>query len=728
VPLPEVVVSTVRAGEQSPVARSTMSRDEIRRVNWGQDTPMALATLPGAYAYSDAGNGIGYSYLSVRGFSQRRISVLVNGVPLNDPESHEVYWIDHPDLLASTSEAQMQRGVGSALYGAAAVGGTVNLETAAFGAERSVRVSLAGGSFNTRRAMIEMDSGRLAGGWSYYGRYSRVETDGYREQSWSRLWSYYFGAGRLIGDHSLRVNLFGGPEETHLAYKGAPRAVLEGGRTGNAEDDRRFNPLTWPNEADHFFEPHYELVHSWSPRAGLALTQTLFWFDGRGYYDEQRFDSLGAYRLDPWPADTTLYPPASFDDGYGNQVRDSQGRLLMQRTTVERRRTIVNRHYGWIPRVRIAHAAGELTVGGELRFHDGHHIGEVLGGDGLPPGTAAAQRYYDYHPRTFSGGIFLREEWRPGEALTVTGDLAWRHQDYFMRDDVFGGNRFDQSYDFALPRLGVSWRPREDMTLFGSWSYGQREPRFVDLFKGERVPGVAYYGSYDPANGIAEDPLVRPEKVSDFELGGAYSAGGVRASANLFRMDFRDELVDYQFNPDFYDWVTTNAARSLHQGVELAVAAEARPRGGLTLALDANATLSDNHFVDFDEQLDPVTSVSRDGKGIGFFPRTIANAGARLLWSGALLGAEAQHAGEIFLDNGEDPGGRIAPRTVLNLSAGYRRALGAGEAALVVRLLNALDAKYETGGYFDYDEAGSYVAHFVPAAARNAIVQLDVRF
>ncbi|TMQ49157.1 MAG: Plug domain-containing protein, partial [Candidatus Eisenbacteria bacterium] len=204
VPLPEVVVSTTRAGERSPVARSTLTRAEIQRVNWGQDTPMALATLPGAYAYSDAGNGIGYSYLSLRGFPQRRISVLINGVPLNDPESHEVYWIDHPDLLSSTADAQVQRGVGAALYGAASVGGAVSLETPSFGEQRSVRASLAYGDYRTRRFMVEMDSGRLPDGWNYYGRYSRIETDGYRDQSWSRLWSYDLGVRRMLGDHSLR--------------------------------------------------------------------------------------------------------------------------------------------------------------------------------------------------------------------------------------------------------------------------------------------------------------------------------------------------------------------------------------------------------------------------------------------------------------------------------------------------------------------------------------------
>ncbi|HEY3216545.1 MAG TPA: TonB-dependent receptor [Candidatus Eisenbacteria bacterium] len=729
VPLPEVVVSTSRATDRTPVAKSVLGREEILRANWGQDTPMALATLPGTYAYSDAGNGIGYSYLSIRGFPQRRISVLINGVPLNDPESHEVYWIDHPDLLASTTEAQVQRGVGSALYGAASVGGSVDLETSPFTEVPRGSAALSYGTYRTRRAMLEMNSGRLSGDWSYYGRYSRVDSDGYRDQSWTKVWSYYFSTRKLLGGQMLRLNLFGGPEETHLAYKGVSRSLLNGGLTGDAERDRRYNPLTYPYEADHFFEPHYELMHSWSPRPGLALTQTLFWFDGRGYYDEQRFDALTSYRLAPWAADTTLYPAADFDDGYGNQIRDSQGRLLMQRTNIVRRRTVANQHYGWIPRLRITHPDGELIVGGELRFHDGHHWGEVLSGDGLPPGTASASRYYDYHPRTFSGGLFLREEWRPVASLAVTGDLAWRHQGYSLRGDRFDGNRFDQGYDFPVPRFGATWQLRENLSLFGSWTYSGREPRFVDLFKGERASGVPYYRQYDPARGVAEDPLVHPEKVNDYELGATVRGRGVTASANLFRMDFRDELVDYQFDSNFYDWITTNAARSVHQGFELALATEARPLREFSLALDANTTVSDNHFVDFDERLDATTVVSRDGKTIGFFPGLLVNAAVRLGWAGLQLGAETQHVGEIFLDSSEDPSGHIAPHTVLNLTGGYRLSFGDGaQATLLVRVLNALDKEYEAGGYFDYDEDGNFAALFVPAAKRNVLAELRVGF
>jgi len=727
VTLPEVVVSTARAGEQTPVAHSVLKREEIQRRNWGQDTPMALANLPGAYAYSDAGNGIGYSYLSIRGFPQRRISVLIDGVPLNDPESHEVYWIDHPDLLASTQEVQVQRGVGAALYGAASVGGSVNLETAPFGDSRSTSAALGYGSYDTRRLMVQMDSGPLTGGWNLYGRYSRIESDGYRDQSWTRLWSYDLSARHRFGRQSLGLNLFGGPETTHLAYKGVPSPYLDGSISGDAGRDRRANLLSYPGEADHFFEPHYELLHSWSPKEAIAVSQTLFYFDGEGYYDEQRLDSLGAYRLTPWAADTTLYPDLYFQDAYGNRARDAQGRPLLLQGNLVRHRYIKNRHYGWVPRAAFRHPRGELIAGGEIRAHDGHHVGTVLSGDGLPPGTEPDHLYYDYHPRTLSGGLYLREEFRAATALTVTADLAWRHQSYRMRDDVFGGVRFDQNYDFLLPRLGLTYTPRPELRWFASWALSHREPAFLNLFNPEAAGSLPNYAVRDPATGVYEDPYSKPEHVNDYEAGVSWNHGQVSASANLFRMDFRDELVDYQFNSDLAYYLTTNAARSIHQGVELSAHGALSPDARIRVVLDGGATLGDNHFVRFQEQVDPVTVIDHDGKALGAFPAILANASARLEWSSASLSAEVQYTGRIYLDQNEDPSASTAPRTVLNLGGGYRFRLGQGSSLeLGVRVLNAADLRYQTGGYFDYDATGNYVPHYIVAAERNAIAELKV--
>lgn len=735
VPMPEVVVSTTRLGDRAPLARATLGRDELARRNTGQDTPMLLATLPGAYAYSDAGNGIGYSYLSVRGFPQRRISVLVNGVPLNDPESHEVYWIDHSDLMASTSEVQLQRGVGSALYGGASLGGTVAVETSPFGETPSASATVAYGSWESRRLMLETDSGRLPGGWSYYGRYSRIETQGYREQSWSKLWSYALAARRTLGSQSFRLNLYGGPEETHLAYLGVPRAYLEGQVSGDAGRDRRFNPITYDGERDHFFEPHYELIHTWAPRRGLTLSQTLFWFDGKGYYDEQRFDrSLEQYRLGSWwTADSTLVPRGYYaQDEQGNLVHDAQGRVQVARFDLVRRRNVTNRHYGWIPRLRVEHAGGALTVGGELRAHDGRHWGEIVTGDGLPPGTTPGHEYYDYHPRTLSGSLFVREEWQPDPRLLLTADLAWRHQAYRMQGDRFDGIRFDQDYDFALPRLGVTFTPGGSTTLFASWSASGREPAFRDLYDAEGVGSVPLYRIHDAATNHYENPLIKPERVSDWEAGFAWRGVRAATTVNLFRMDLRDELVYAgQFNTDLGYPILGNAARSVHEGIELAGRAERTLPGGFDLALDGNATLSDNHFVEYHEVYGttPADIVSYDGKTLGLFPAVLGNLAARLGWRGVTAGFEAQHAGRMYLDNNQDMGASIGPHTVLNASAGWSFPAGASSrAAFSLRVFNLRDTRYAAGGYMDYDTQGSLAPMFVPAATRSWLTQASVGF
>lgn len=729
VPLPAVEVSTSRIAPRTPVAVTTLGRDAIHALDWGQDTPMAFATLPGAYAYSDAGNGIGYSYLSIRGFPQRRISVLVNGVPLNDPESHEVYWIDHPDLLASTTVVQLERGVGSALYGAAALGGSVDLETAPFADRPTFTATAGAGSYATRRTVLEGSSGPLAGGWNLYGRYARIESDGYRDQSDTRLWSYALSARRTAGAHTLRVNLYGGPEETHLAYLGVPASVLDGGLTGDPDRDRRFNPLTYPGERDHFFEPHYELIHTWAPRPTFAFTQTLFWFDGQGYYDERRTgQALADYRLpDIATTDTTLYPRAYYAlDGNGNLVRDAQGRALLERFDVVRRRDILDRHLGWLPRVRLAHAAGALTVGGEIRYHDGHHLGSVLAGDPIPPGTASPSPYYDFMGRTLAAGVYGREVWDAARTLRVTADLAWRHEGYRIADDRFDGVRFDQHYDFALPRLGFTWTPRPGASAYASYAYASREPALRDLYDGEGVGGVPLY--HGAASGVYAGPLVRPEHVHDVELGAAWHGRAANAGVDVFRMDFRDELVDAgQFDTDLGYPILGNAARSVHQGVELSLDGT-RPLGALRGTLGGNATLSDNHFVRYTEHDGPgpqdVTVF--DGHTIGFFPNVLANLSATLAWRAASVRAELQHVGRIYVDNSQSLANSVGPHTLLNLVAGLAGPVAGANVRADVRVMNLTNRRYATSGYMDYDANGSLVPFFMPAATRNAIAELSL--
>ena len=746
VTLPPVEVSTTRADARQLQPHAVIERADLQRRNIGQDTPMLLSTLPGAYAYSDAGNGVGYSYLSIRGFPQRRISVLVNGVPLNDPESHEVYWIDHPDILASTTEAQVQRGVGSALYGAASLGGSVNIETSPLSESSSLGATWGFGSFGTRRLMVEGGAGAPGNGLAFYGRYSRIESDGYRDQSGSTLWSYLFAAEKRAGDHRLRLNLYGGPEETHLAYLGIPRTTLDGGLTGDADVDRKFNPIVYPGEKDHFFEPHYELIHTWRMSDRLSLTQTGFYFDGDGYYDEQRLGSaLADYRLTPWAvADSTLYPRDYYQQNPdGSLTEDGQGRFTVEKFDVVRRREVKNRHYGWVPRLRWEQGNGVLTVGGELRAHDGRHVGTVIQGSGLPPGTGPDHAYYDYHPRTLSAGLFMRQEWRGLglwlEDLLLVADLAWRHQGYQMRDDQFDGIQFDQDYDFALPRLALQFRnPTDAWWLTGSVGNARREPAFRDLYDAEGVGSVPLY-----ANG---EPLITPEQVMDYEFGAHWHSRAFDTHLNLFRMDFEDELVYAgQFNTDLGYPILGNAARSVHQGAEIeATAWFGRPYRATNdpvpghafgdgtvreLRVTANATFSDNHFIDYEEAYGPLPSdlVSYDGNPIGFFPATLANLRAEGVVLGFVGSVEAQYAGRIFVDNTGTDANSIDPRTVFNVMASKLVRPWSTTLDLSLRVLNVFDERYESGGYLDYDATGNLVPHLIPAATRNWIAQVTVR-
>jgi len=291
VPIEGISVTSILAREgRSASAFTNVTKQDIEREYYGQDLPMLLMQTPGAYAYSDAGNGIGYSYLKIRGFASRRIGVTINGIPLNDPESREVYWIDHPDLAASAQEIQVQRGVGASTYGTTAIGGSVNVETVPYRQDRYLTLEAGAGSFGTQRYVAQGGSGLLDGRYALSARLSRILTDGYREASWSDLWSYFVGIARVDDRLVTRLNLYGGPEETHLAYLGVPKPYLDGEVTGDKEQDRRFNPITYRNERDHFFEPHYELLSDWKASEKVTASSALFYFPGKGYYDEFRED------------------------------------------------------------------------------------------------------------------------------------------------------------------------------------------------------------------------------------------------------------------------------------------------------------------------------------------------------------------------------------------------------------------------------------------------------
>lgn len=732
------VVSTRATDRKSAVAFTELGRGQIREQYQAQDVPMLLAETPGVYAYSDAGNGIGYSYVQIRGFPQRRVAVTINGIPENDPESHEVYWVDHPDILASAQSVQVQRGVGGTLYGASAVGGSVNLETIGIPAERRVSAFAGFGSYNTRRFSLDYESGLVDDRYAVSGRYSQILSDGYRDQSWTRLWSYYFSVARLDSWLTSRVNIYGGPENLHLAYYGVDRSYLDGTVTGNADKDRRYNPLEWKGETDNFFEPRYELIQDAKLSDRATLTSSLFFFSGDGYYDDfpygpQAFDSR---HLAPFEVDSdSLYPTGYYEpDSLGAPARLPNGKYRVVASDLTQRLTVTDKHYGWIPRARFRHDHGELTVGAEWREHRGRHFGEVTWAQALAPGSAPNSRFYDYtgHVRVLSA--YAEEAWEPSAAVRVNGSLQLRHTRYAVDQDVFNGYDFALDYTFLNPRIGANWNVDQHWNLFGSLAHVQVEPILGEIYRADDPTAAPLFATLDVASHVYENPLVHPEKLNDLEAGVGLHAKPGYLKATFYWLDFRDEIVPNGGITALGTIITSNAARSAHRGLEL----EGAWRHESGAEISGNASLSSNRFKEFAEHVAPDSVVDHADNSIAGFPAYLGNfsVGYRRGLSRASVGVSA--SGTQYLDNTQDnradPAARAATdykvrriesHATLNaaISVDLGGFGGARHVTLDLRGNNLNDKKYETAGYV-YDG----VPYFIPAAGRNVFAGLRADF
>jgi iron complex outermembrane receptor protein len=734
IPIEGVEVRSIVAAEgRTPGAFTNLDRETIERDHWGQDLPVLLGgNVPGAYAYSDAGNGIGYSYLKIRGFGQRRIGVTINGIPLNDPQSREVYWIDHPDLAASAQSIQVQRGVGSAVYGTTSLGGSVAVETIPYRTDRELVLEAGGGSFDTQRFSLQAASGLLEGRWSLTSRLSRIRSDGYREQSWSDLWSYFAGLARVGDTQVLRLNLYGGPERTHLSYVGVPRAYLDGAISGDADRDRRFNPMTYVGERDQFFEPHYELLHDWKLSPVTSLSNALFYFQGTGFYDEFRT---------------------------GRDLRE-YGHPDSIVTDIVRRRNAKNLHVGWVPRLRFT-PGGPLSyeAGLELRLHEGKRWGELLWAAQQPAAPAPNHTYYEYLGRVTNTSGFARAAWQATTRLRVSGDLSLHRQAYELTDDAFNGQSFEETYTFLMPRVGATWtvidaeaellgsfnaeeavfqgeKEARRLELYASYSRAQAEPIFRELYDPENVGVPPGFRSFDPATGRLSDPLLEPETVDDFALGLRARGAWGSASLGAYWMRFADEIVFNGRIDDNGNPITGNAARSRHAGVEGAF--ETRPRRWLELS--GNFHVADDRFDEYVESL----GADYSGNRIAGFPGWAARGRALARAGRGTLELGVEHVGRQYLDNTEnerrnpalrdDPSWvdrTIEPWTAVHAALGLSlpRAWGSRALALSLRVDNLFDERYETSGYLDYPApAFAPTPVWIPAATRRWFAGVKATF
>ncbi len=727
-----VVVTLTRASRgETPVAFSNITRKQIDQRYWAQDTPMLLMETPNLYAYSDAGNGIGYSYLKMRGFDQKRIAVMLNGIPLNDAESSEVYWIDLPDFSESIEDIQIQRGVGNSLYGASAMGGSVNLISSEYSPFPKFKIVSGYGSYNTRKLTFSGNSGLIKDNFVFYGRFSKLHTDGYRENSWSDMWAYFFGMARYGEKSSLKINLYGGPEKSHLAYKGITKEQLS--------IDRRYNPLQWDGETDHFNQPHYEILHNIGLNDNLNLANTLYYFSGDGYYDQSRKGKyIEEYNLgEVWVGSPDEFPSGYYEDvdNNGNPIPDSTtGLYRLKKTDLIRRRTVDEYDWGWIPNIACKMGKAKLTVGGEMRLHRGRHYGEVRWAAEYPSDLSPEVRYYDYVGISNSFTAFSHLDYNLAENIIGMLDLQYRRQHYRLTDDKRFGVFFTRDYDFITPRLGVNFKLTPKVNVFANLSTAQRQPAFKDVYD-----PTDYWSNpgYKPDNFIGDEghykfigKELKPEKLLDIELGGSYSGkmgdNDFNLDLNIYRMQITDEIIPYagQLDEDGYP-ISGNAHKTLHQGVEISANLKTTHR----FAFNGNLSINDDKFEDYVEygfdwdNWQPIV-LDRSGNRIGGFPDMLANYSISYRDYPFTLIVSGRYVGGQYLDNSENEDAKLDGYHIVNLSTDIALDnLVRLPLRFAFRVNNLFDKEYIASGYIEEDDN---LPRYIVGAERNFYASLTL--
>jgi len=737
----DIIVTATRAQKgETPAAFSNMSRTEIENSYWVQDTPILLSSLPNIFAYSDAGNGVGYSYLELRGFNQNRISVMINGIPLNGAESHEVYWVDLPDFANNVQDIQVQRGVGTSVYGQSALGGSVNMITNDFSAIPQIKAETGYGSYNTRKLSISGNSGLINDSYVFYGRFSKIQSDGYRQNSWVDMYSYFMGVARYDKNMTWKFNTYGGPEELHLAYKGIPEDSLT--------TNRKFNEFKYADEIDHFNQPHYEFLHDWDLSDKLKLSNTLYYFTGIGYYNQYRTDkdlaehNLGAfYDFNTWNmytySDTTF--PGEFYanfDSTGQPLADTSGEYTgyyqLSRTTVDliRKPWVKEYDWGWIPRLTVNHEKGKLTIGGETRLHGSHHWGEVTWAQFYPDGYRPDIRYHDYRGKSNTFTIYISDSYRAVNRLTMMASIQYQRHSYKLEDEKRFNVTFDQSYDFVSPRAGMIYNLTDKINVFFSASSASRQPAFQDIYDPQDFWSNP---DYRPVNFIATGngfnyvgKELKPEKLFDFELGTdmTYKSQDfiLKGEINLYRMQINDELVPYAGQLDDMNVpISGNADKTIHQGLELSFESILNSE----LSISGNFSINDDHFVKYSEYDWYGNQIDLSGKRIGGFPSILVNYRFGYDLGKARFGISGRYIGKQYIDNGE--AFELDPYHIFGGDISYNLTglVGIKSLKAAVRVQNIANIKYEQSAYIEPDDG---LPRYMVGAERNIFCSLITEF
>jgi iron complex outermembrane receptor protein len=547
-----------------------------------------------------------------------------------------------------------------------------------------------------RKQAIEYSSGLIDGRWSFAGRYSKMFSDGYRRDSWYDGWSYFLSLSRLDPNMVTTVNAYGGPMRMHLAYDGIDRQTME--------DDRRSNPLTYPDETDNFNQPHYELHNTYHLTDNVTLSNTLYYIRGSGYYEQ--------FKSDRDYADYNLV-----------------GQGVPETGDLVRRQWVLKDQIGFNPRMDIKHEAGEFYAGGALYLFDSEHWGEVLWAGGVASSQMLpGHKYYEYFGDKFSGSIYAGENYRLSERFTLSPSLQTKYIRQEFDQTKIGAFEGDNDYTldwlFLSPRISVGYKLNPNISFSAMAAVSSRTP--------------ADYTIYDANDPHAAPSLdTKPERVYDFEIGSSYRNQITNAGVNLYWMEFRNEIVQYGGLNDRGEPITTNAKRSVHAGIEMI--AGVKPVHGLSLNGDFSVTY--NRFKDYkvteilyDTDWNAVGTVIADYSdyATGGFPTYLGNLTADFQSGVFRVVGRSRIVGRQYVESSNQRDLSIDPYTIfsLNGSATIANPPGFGKLVISAQVENLFDKKYEASSwsdtYFFRDAPSVVYAYYIPAAERSFFLQLKL--
>ena len=545
--LDEVLVSAIRVTSKTPVSFSNLSQKEIKTRNLGQDIPILMNYMPSVVTTSDAGNGVGYTGIRVRGSDATRVNVTINGIPYNDSESHGTFWVNMPDFASSLQSIQLQRGVGTSTNGAGAFGASLNMLTDSYSEKAYGEISNSFGSFNTKKHTVKFSTGLLNDRFEIAGRLSKLESEGYIDRASSDLKSYFL-QGTYVGKTSLiKALVFGGNEKTYQSWNGIDGETLLTNRTFNSAGiftDETGQTRFYDNETDNYQQDHYQL--HWNERVSENWNTNLafHYTKGRGYFENYKEDAdFSEYGLNPFTISGST----------------------MNTTDLVRRKWLDNDFYGTTFSANYESEKVDLFLGGGINKYEGDHFGNVIWAR-FASQSELGDHYYDDVATKTDGNLYSKINYQATTKLSLFGDLQIRNVHY--RANAIETGLVNDSFTFFNPKAGLNYTLNNNSNLYFSFARANREPNRTD---------------YEGGN-------VRPEQLNDYELGWRFATDKFQLNSNFYYMAYRDQLILTGTLDDVGNPIRSNSEKSFRLGLEV----DANWMFGEQLSVRPNFTLSRN--------------------------------------------------------------------------------------------------------------------------------------